>query len=292
MPAHAQHPMRSIPCAACLHRGGQARPGRARCSAPPTGQRSSSGLPSSHPAAAAAASEHPPGSLVRGPSSPMRCRICTDRKVNSQSSMNSHSWARPISFASGMSRMRTCRGGGARGTEVTHTSGAAQGHAGMAGQHQRSAGAGHGAAGCAAHQDGIHDGLLVLKPAILAQHVGQEVHEAAVLLRYTRRRTVCGRGRVVVRSRPMPHKAHAGLTPPLPLTLPSDPRRATPHQHPQRTCGNLRHSALIASTTTTLNSSAISLMNPPICLSRRSMDDSLPVLSSVVMACGGAQGRG
>jgi len=31
-------------------------------------------------------------------------------------------------------------------------------------------------------QDGVHNGLLVLKPALFSQHVGQEVHEGAVLL--------------------------------------------------------------------------------------------------------------
>jgi len=51
-----------------------------------------------------------------------------------------------------------------------------------------------------------------------------------------------------------------------------------------RACGNLRHSARMASTTTILNSSAMSVMNEPICLSRRSTLLSLPVLSSVVMA--------
>lgn len=48
--------------------------------------------------------------------------------------------------------------------------------------------------------------------------------------------------------------------------------------------GNLTHSARTACTTTTLNSSASSDMKPPICLSSRSTDDSLPVLSRVVMA--------
>lgn len=40
----------------------------------------------------------------------------------------------------------------------------------------------------------------------------------------------------------------------------------------------------MASTTTILNSSAISLIKPLICLSSRSTELSLPVLSSVVMA--------
>jgi hypothetical protein len=30
-------------------------------------------------------------------------------------------------------------------------------------------------------QDGMHDGLFVLKPALLPQHIRQEVHERAVL---------------------------------------------------------------------------------------------------------------
>ena len=51
-------------------------------------------------------------------------------------------------------------------------------------------------------------------------------------------------------------------------------------------CGNLRHIARIASTTTILNSSAISDMNEVICFISRSTPDSLPVLSSVVIACG------
>mmetsp|Transcript_25184 Transcript_25184/g.54741 ORF Transcript_25184/g.54741 Transcript_25184/m.54741 type:complete len:225 (+) Transcript_25184:1555-2229(+) len=47
------------------------------------------------------------GSLVLGPSSPSRCRICVERNVNSQSSMNSQRWERPASLASGISCMRT-----------------------------------------------------------------------------------------------------------------------------------------------------------------------------------------
>lgn len=48
--------------------------------------------------------------------------------------------------------------------------------------------------------------------------------------------------------------------------------------------GNLRQRERMASTTTILKSSAMSLMKEPICLSRRSTLLSLPVLSSVVMA--------
>mmetsp|Transcript_34571 Transcript_34571/g.109228 ORF Transcript_34571/g.109228 Transcript_34571/m.109228 type:complete len:222 (-) Transcript_34571:842-1507(-) len=48
--------------------------------------------------------------------------------------------------------------------------------------------------------------------------------------------------------------------------------------------GNLRQSERMASTTTILNSSAMSLMKLVICFIRRSTDDSLPVLSRVVMA--------
>jgi len=49
-------------------------------------------------------------------------------------------------------------------------------------------------------------------------------------------------------------------------------------------CGNLRHMARIASTTTILNSSAISDMKEVICFISRSTPDSEPVLSSVVIA--------
>mmetsp|Transcript_13061 Transcript_13061/g.42265 ORF Transcript_13061/g.42265 Transcript_13061/m.42265 type:complete len:209 (-) Transcript_13061:918-1544(-) len=49
-------------------------------------------------------------------------------------------------------------------------------------------------------------------------------------------------------------------------------------------CGNLRHIARIASTTTILKSSAISDMKDVICFISRSTPDSEPVLSSVVMA--------
>ena len=49
-------------------------------------------------------------------------------------------------------------------------------------------------------------------------------------------------------------------------------------------CGNLRQSERMASTTTILKSSAMSLMKLPICLSRRSTLLSFPVLSSVVIA--------
>jgi len=49
-------------------------------------------------------------------------------------------------------------------------------------------------------------------------------------------------------------------------------------------CGNLRHMARMASTTTILNSSAISLMKEVICFMRRSTPDSEPVLSRVVIA--------
>mmetsp|Transcript_2163 Transcript_2163/g.6155 ORF Transcript_2163/g.6155 Transcript_2163/m.6155 type:complete len:209 (+) Transcript_2163:566-1192(+) len=49
-------------------------------------------------------------------------------------------------------------------------------------------------------------------------------------------------------------------------------------------CGNLRHIARIASTTTILNSSAISDMKEVICFMRRSTPDSEPVLRSVVIA--------
>mmetsp|Transcript_12633 Transcript_12633/g.31109 ORF Transcript_12633/g.31109 Transcript_12633/m.31109 type:complete len:206 (-) Transcript_12633:961-1578(-) len=48
--------------------------------------------------------------------------------------------------------------------------------------------------------------------------------------------------------------------------------------------GNLSASARMASTTTILNSSVMSLMKPVICFMRRSTDAALPVLSSVVMA--------
>mmetsp|Transcript_6058 Transcript_6058/g.24080 ORF Transcript_6058/g.24080 Transcript_6058/m.24080 type:complete len:212 (-) Transcript_6058:1627-2262(-) len=49
-------------------------------------------------------------------------------------------------------------------------------------------------------------------------------------------------------------------------------------------CGNFRHNSRTASTTTILNSSWMSLMKLVICLSSLSTLDSLPVLSSVVMA--------
>ena len=49
-------------------------------------------------------------------------------------------------------------------------------------------------------------------------------------------------------------------------------------------CGNLRHMARMASTTTILNSSAISPMNEVICFISRSTPDSEPVLSRVVIA--------
>mmetsp|Transcript_51956 Transcript_51956/g.126738 ORF Transcript_51956/g.126738 Transcript_51956/m.126738 type:complete len:225 (+) Transcript_51956:1287-1961(+) len=49
-------------------------------------------------------------------------------------------------------------------------------------------------------------------------------------------------------------------------------------------CGYLRHRERIASTTMTLNSSAMSAMKDPICFMRRSTLLSLPVLRSVVMA--------
>mmetsp|Transcript_59614 Transcript_59614/g.136746 ORF Transcript_59614/g.136746 Transcript_59614/m.136746 type:complete len:209 (+) Transcript_59614:1733-2359(+) len=49
-------------------------------------------------------------------------------------------------------------------------------------------------------------------------------------------------------------------------------------------CGNLRHIARMASTTTILKSSAISDMKEVICFISRSTPDSEPVLSSVVMA--------
>mmetsp|Transcript_8329 Transcript_8329/g.22214 ORF Transcript_8329/g.22214 Transcript_8329/m.22214 type:complete len:222 (-) Transcript_8329:889-1554(-) len=48
------------------------------------------------------------GSFVLGPSLPSTCRICADRYVNSQSSMNSHKCDSPLSLASGMSWM-SCR---------------------------------------------------------------------------------------------------------------------------------------------------------------------------------------
>mmetsp|Transcript_14557 Transcript_14557/g.29484 ORF Transcript_14557/g.29484 Transcript_14557/m.29484 type:complete len:209 (+) Transcript_14557:1261-1887(+) len=49
-------------------------------------------------------------------------------------------------------------------------------------------------------------------------------------------------------------------------------------------CGNLMHMARIASTTTILNSSAISDIKEVICFISRSTPDSEPVLSNVVMA--------
>mmetsp|Transcript_21656 Transcript_21656/g.69953 ORF Transcript_21656/g.69953 Transcript_21656/m.69953 type:complete len:209 (+) Transcript_21656:1172-1798(+) len=49
-------------------------------------------------------------------------------------------------------------------------------------------------------------------------------------------------------------------------------------------CGNLRHMARMASTTTILKSSAISDMKDVICFISRSTPDSEPVLSKVVMA--------
>ena len=42
------------------------------------------------------------GSRVFGPSSPNKCRICTLRYVNSQSSINSDSWFNPSSLDSGI----------------------------------------------------------------------------------------------------------------------------------------------------------------------------------------------
>merc|ERR1719376_1745149 len=48
--------------------------------------------------------------------------------------------------------------------------------------------------------------------------------------------------------------------------------------------GYFWHNSLMARTTTTLNSSLISLMNEAICFINRSTLDSLPVLSKVVMA--------
>lgn len=46
---------------------------------------------------------HLEGCFVRGPSFPKRCRILTANEVCSQSSINSHRCARPVSFASGLS---------------------------------------------------------------------------------------------------------------------------------------------------------------------------------------------
>jgi len=48
--------------------------------------------------------------------------------------------------------------------------------------------------------------------------------------------------------------------------------------------GNLRHNVRMASTTVTLNSSVMSLMNVLICFINRSTEASLPVLRRVVMA--------
>lgn len=45
------------------------------------------------------------GEGVRGPSFPSRCRILVARTVCSQSSINSHRWARPVSLLSGFSSM-------------------------------------------------------------------------------------------------------------------------------------------------------------------------------------------
>lgn len=42
---------------------------------------------------------------VRGPSLPSKCRILVANTVCSQSSMNSHKWARPVSLLSGFSSM-------------------------------------------------------------------------------------------------------------------------------------------------------------------------------------------
>mmetsp|Transcript_39177 Transcript_39177/g.99261 ORF Transcript_39177/g.99261 Transcript_39177/m.99261 type:complete len:222 (+) Transcript_39177:1379-2044(+) len=126
------------------------------------------------------------GSTVAGPSWPSRCRIWVLRYVNSQSSMNSHRWDRPDSFASGISRMRM---------RMEST---------MA--------------------------FLYSKPPSSRRMLDRKFISA----RYF--------------------------------------------------CGNFRHSERIASTTTILNSSAISDMKLLICLSRRSTEPSLPVLSSVVMA--------
>mmetsp|Transcript_21645 Transcript_21645/g.48766 ORF Transcript_21645/g.48766 Transcript_21645/m.48766 type:complete len:209 (+) Transcript_21645:2353-2979(+) len=126
------------------------------------------------------------GSWVPGPSIPSRWRICVESSVNSQSSMNSHRWASPASFASGTLPMTT---------RIVST---------MA--------------------------FLYWNPP-------------------SSRRTLL---RKVMSTRCF--------------------------------CGNLRHMALIASTTTILNSSAISPMKDVICFIRRSTPDSEPVLSSVVMA--------
>mmetsp|Transcript_31656 Transcript_31656/g.97836 ORF Transcript_31656/g.97836 Transcript_31656/m.97836 type:complete len:229 (+) Transcript_31656:1560-2246(+) len=46
------------------------------------------------------------GAIVVGPTTPTRCRICVDRAVNSQSSMNSHRWKSDDSLVSGITHIR------------------------------------------------------------------------------------------------------------------------------------------------------------------------------------------
>mmetsp|Transcript_22058 Transcript_22058/g.55297 ORF Transcript_22058/g.55297 Transcript_22058/m.55297 type:complete len:225 (-) Transcript_22058:837-1511(-) len=127
-----------------------------------------------------------PGADVLGPLSPTRCRIWVERKVNSQSSMNSHRCPSPLSTASGISPMST---------------------------------------------------------------------------------------RIVSTIDRLNSK-------------PPSSRSTLERKFMRMRCfwGYLRQSARIASTTMTLNSSAMSDMKEPICFMRRSTELSLPVLSSVVMA--------